>query len=42
MDMKNRHHATSWKLNNSLLNEKWVMTGIEKEIENFLKLNKRE
>jgi hypothetical protein len=32
----------SWKLNKTLLNEKWVQTEIKKKIKDFLDLNENE
>jgi hypothetical protein len=36
---KDKKHANSWKLNNSLLNEQWVIVYIKEEIERFLEVN---
>jgi hypothetical protein len=33
---KDKKHANSWKLNNSLLKEQWVIDEIKEEIKNFL------
>jgi hypothetical protein len=37
---KDKKHANSWKLNNSLLNEQWVIDEIKEEIKRFLEVNK--
>lgn len=42
MDINNINNiklTNSWKLYNSLLNEKWVKTEIKEENKNFLELN---
>jgi endonuclease/exonuclease/phosphatase family metal-dependent hydrolase len=39
---KDKKHANIWKLNNSLLNEKWVIDEINKEIKRFLEVNENE
>jgi hypothetical protein len=39
---KDKKHANSWKLNNSLLNEQWVIDEIKEEIERFLEVNENE
>jgi hypothetical protein len=39
---KDKKHANSWKLNNSLLNEQWVIDEIKEEIKKFLELNENE
>jgi hypothetical protein len=36
---KNKKHANSWKLNNSLLNEQRVIDEIKEEITRFLEVN---
>jgi hypothetical protein len=36
---KDKKHANSWKLNNSLLNEQWVIDEIKEEIKKFLEVN---
>jgi hypothetical protein len=36
---KEKKHANSWKLNNSLLNEQWVIDEIKEEIKKFLEVN---
>jgi exonuclease III len=35
---KDKKHANSWKLNNSLLNEQWVIDEIKEEIKKFLEV----
>jgi hypothetical protein len=39
---KDKKHANSWKLNNSLLNEQWVIDEIKQEIKKFLEINDNE
>jgi hypothetical protein len=39
---KDKKHANSWKLNNSLLNEQWVIDEIKEEIKRFLEVNENE
>jgi hypothetical protein len=39
---KDKKHANSWKLNNSLLNEQWVIDEIKEEIKKYLEVNKNE
>jgi hypothetical protein len=39
---KDKQHANSWKLNNSLLNEQWVIDKIKEEIKKFLEVNENE
>jgi hypothetical protein len=39
---KDKKHAKSWKLNNSLLNEQWVTDEIKDEIKRFLEVNENE
>jgi hypothetical protein len=39
---KDKKLANSWKLNNSLLNEQWVIDEIKEEIKRFLEVNKNE
>jgi hypothetical protein len=39
---KDKKHANSWKLNNSLLNEQWVINAIKQEIKKFLEVNENE
>jgi hypothetical protein len=41
-ESKDKKHANSWKLNNSLLNEKWVIDEIKQEIKKFLEVNENE
>jgi hypothetical protein len=36
---KDKNHANSWKLNNSLLNEQWVIDEIKEDIKKFLEVN---
>jgi transcription initiation factor IIE alpha subunit len=36
---KDKKHANSWKLNNSLLNEEWIINEIKEEIKKFLQVN---
>jgi hypothetical protein len=36
---KDKKHANSWKLNNSLLSEQWVIHTIKVEIKKFLEVN---
>jgi hypothetical protein len=33
---KDKKHANSWKLNNSLLNEQWIIDEIKEESKKFL------
>jgi hypothetical protein len=35
-------HANNWKLNNTLLNDKWVIDEIKKDIKSFLEVNENE
>jgi hypothetical protein len=44
LNNKNKHkkHANSWKLNNSLLNEQWVIDEIKEEIKKFPEVNNNE
>jgi hypothetical protein len=37
-----KKHANNWKLNNTLLNDQWVIDDIEEEIKKFLKVNENE
>jgi hypothetical protein len=37
-----KKHANNWKLNNTLLNDKWVIDEIKEEIKRFLKVNENE
>jgi hypothetical protein len=39
---KDKKHANSRKLNNSLLNEQWIINEIREEIKKFLQVNKNE
>jgi hypothetical protein len=39
---KDKKHANSWKLNNSLLNEQWIIEEIKEEIKRFLEVNENE
>jgi hypothetical protein len=39
---KDKKHANNWKLNNSLLNEQWVIDEIKQEIKKFLEVNENE
>jgi hypothetical protein len=39
---KDKKYANSWKLNNSLLNEQWVIDEIKEEIKKFLEVNENE
>jgi hypothetical protein len=39
---KDKKYANSWKLNNSLLNEQWVIDEIKEEIKSFLEVNENE
>jgi hypothetical protein len=39
---KDKKHANSWKLSNSLLNEKWAIDKIKEEIKRFLEVNENE
>jgi hypothetical protein len=39
---KNKKNANSWKLSNSLLNEKWIIDEIKEEIKKFLEVNENE
>jgi hypothetical protein len=38
----NRKYANNWKLNNTLLNDKWVTDEIKEEIKRFLEVNENE
>jgi hypothetical protein len=38
----NKKHASSWKLNNTLLSDQWVIDEIKEEIKRFLKVNENE
>jgi hypothetical protein len=37
-----KKHANNWKLNNTLLNDKWVINEIEEEIKRLLEVNENE
>jgi hypothetical protein len=37
-----RKHASSWKLNDTLLNDQWVIDEIKEKIKRFLEVNKNE
>jgi hypothetical protein len=37
-----KKHANLWKLNNTLLNDQWVINEITEEIERFLEVSKNE
>jgi hypothetical protein len=39
---KDKKQSNSWKLNNSLLNEQWVIDGIKEDIQKFLEVNENE
>jgi hypothetical protein len=39
---KDKKHANNWKLNNSLLNEQWVIDERKEEIKKFLEVNENE
>jgi hypothetical protein len=39
---EDKKHANSWKLNNSLLSEQWVLDKIKEEIKRFLEVNENE
>jgi hypothetical protein len=39
---KDKKHTNSWKLNNSFLNEQWVIDEIKEEIKKFLEDNENE
>jgi hypothetical protein len=38
----NKKHASSWKLNSTLLNDQWVINEIKEEIKRLLEVNKNE
>jgi hypothetical protein len=46
LELNNKHnskkHANSLKLNNTLLNDQWVINEIKKEIKSFLEVNENE
>jgi hypothetical protein len=35
-------HANNWKLNNTLVNDQWVIDEIKEEIKRFLEVNENE
>jgi hypothetical protein len=37
-----KKHINTWKLNNTLLNDQWVIDDIKKEIKSFLEVNENE
>jgi hypothetical protein len=37
-----KKHPNSWKLNNTLLNDQWVIDEIKEEIKSFLEVNENE
>jgi hypothetical protein len=37
-----KKHANNWKLNNTLLNDKWIINEIKEEIKRFLEVNENE
>jgi hypothetical protein len=39
---KSRKYAKNWKLNNTLLNDQWVIDAIKEEIKRFLEVNENE
>jgi hypothetical protein len=39
---KIRKYANNWKLNNTLLNDQWVIDEIKEKVERFLKVNEHE
>jgi hypothetical protein len=39
---KDKKQANSWKLNNSLLNEQWIIDEIKEDIKKFLEVNENE
>ena len=41
-DKKTESFTVSWKVSNKLLNQKWMNTGVRKEINDFLELNENE
>jgi hypothetical protein len=46
LELKNKNnskkHANSWKLNNTLLNDQWVIGEIKEEVKRLLEVNKNE
>jgi hypothetical protein len=39
---RSKKHANYWKLNNTLLNDEWVIDEIKEEIKRFLEVNENE
>jgi hypothetical protein len=39
---KDKKHGNSWKVNNSLINEQWVIDEIKEEIKRFLEVSENE
>jgi hypothetical protein len=37
-----KKHANNWKLNNTLINDQWVISEIKEEIKRFLEVNENE
>jgi hypothetical protein len=37
-----KKHANNWKLNNTLLNDQWVIDEVKEEIKRFLEVNENE
>jgi hypothetical protein len=37
-----KKHANNWKLNNTLLNDQWIIDEIKEEIKRFLEVNENE
>jgi hypothetical protein len=46
LELNNKNHsrkyANNWKLNNTLLNDQWVIDEIKEEIKRFLEVNENE
>jgi hypothetical protein len=40
--LNSRKYANKWKLNNTLLNDQWVIDEIKEEIKSFLEVNENE
>jgi hypothetical protein len=40
--MNSKKHANNWKLNNTLLNDEWVIDEIKEEIKRFLEVSENE
>jgi hypothetical protein len=38
----NKKHASNWKLNNTLVNDQWVINEIKQAIKRFLEVNENE